>query len=82
MSHVSTPFDNLCLVALKILTSDHGFAGSNPASNMENIQKIASKLTEEDEEINIFSFLAKKVNTFSKPVQDWMEDEIKRLHGS
>ena len=31
MSHVSTPFDNLCLVALKILTSDHGIASSNPA---------------------------------------------------
>ena len=31
MSHVSTPFDNLCLVALKIPTSDHGFASSNPA---------------------------------------------------
>ena len=32
MSHVSTctPFDNLCLVALKIPTTDHGTAGSNP----------------------------------------------------
>ena len=31
MSHVSTPFNNLCLVALKIPTSDHGITGSNPA---------------------------------------------------
>ena len=36
MSHVSTPFDNLCLVALKIPTSDHGIAGSNPAGG-ENL---------------------------------------------
>ena len=28
---VSTPFENLCLVALKIPISDHGIAGSNPA---------------------------------------------------
>ena len=33
MSHVSTTFDNLCLVALKIPTSDHGIAGSNPAGS-------------------------------------------------
>ena len=31
MSHVSTPFENLCLVALKIPISDHGIAGSNQA---------------------------------------------------
>ena len=36
MSHVSTPFDNLCLVYLKIPTSDHGIAGSNPAGG-ENL---------------------------------------------
>ena len=31
MLHVSTPFDNLCLVALKIPTLEHEIAGSNPA---------------------------------------------------
>ena len=36
MSQLSTPFDNLCLVALKIPTSDHGMAGSNPAGG-ENL---------------------------------------------
>ena len=36
MSHVSTPFDNLCLVAMKIPTSDHGIADSNPAEG-ENL---------------------------------------------
>ena len=36
MSHVSTPFDNLCLVALQISASDHGIAGSNPAGG-ENL---------------------------------------------
>ena len=36
MLHVSTPFGNLCLVALKIPTSDHGIAGSNPAGG-ENL---------------------------------------------
>ena len=36
MSHVHTPFDNLCLVALKIPTSDHGIAGSNLAGG-ENL---------------------------------------------
>ena len=36
MSHVSTPFNNLCLIALKIPTSDHGIAGSNPAGG-ENL---------------------------------------------
>ena len=28
----------------------------------------------------MFSFLAKKVNTFSKSVQDWMEDEVMRIY--
>ena len=36
MSNLSTPFDILCLVVLKIPTSDHGIAGSNPAGG-ENL---------------------------------------------
>ena len=36
MSHVSTPFYNLGLTALKIPTSDHGITGSNPAGG-ENL---------------------------------------------
>ena len=36
MSHVSTPFDNLWLVILKIPTSNHRIAGSNPAGG-ENL---------------------------------------------
>ena len=43
MSHVSTPFDNLCLAALKIPTSDHGIAGSNPAGG-ENLPKPKRRL--------------------------------------
>ena len=36
LSDVSTPFENLCLVALKSPTSDHGIADSNPAGG-ENL---------------------------------------------
>ena len=39
MSHVSPSFDNLCFVALKIPTSDHGIAGSNPAGG-ENLPEF------------------------------------------
>ena len=45
MSHVSTPFDNLCLVVLKIPTSDHGIAGSNPAGG-ENLPEPKRRFSE------------------------------------
>ena len=44
MSHVSTHFDNLCLVALKIPTSDHGIAGLDPAGS-ENLPEPKRRFT-------------------------------------
>ena len=51
MSHLCTPFDNLYLVALKILTSDHRMAGSNPAGG-ENLPEPKRRFNAESPPFN------------------------------
>lgn len=43
-------------------------------TNMDSIEKIATKLAGESEDANIYTYLSKKTSSFSRATQEWMEE--------